>query len=223
MKTENLERNRTIFVLVTMAISILGLATAAYVWHGWVSATVWGYGFSAIFILYAVIQNDALLGRFIFFGACAGWIELLPDHWLVAHTGTLVYPSNEPIIDSSPAYMPFSWLVVFIQIGYIGYLLLKKFSVITTSIMVAIIGGLMVPLYEYLAIDAGWWSYRDCPMIFGKVPYYIILAEALLVISIPHLYQIVEKTKIQFIPLWGILQGFIMWAAAYIAFVLVGR
>lgn len=219
----NQSRSRTIFIFSAMAVSILGLVFDAYVWHGWISATVWGYGFSLVFIVYALIQKDALLGRFLFFGACAGWVELLPDHWLVADTHTLVYPPHEPIIDSSPMYMPFSWLVVFIQIGYIGYLLMQKYSVSVSSIIVAILGSLIVPLYEYLAIDAGWWSYRDTPMLFGKVPYYIIVAEGLLMISIPTLYKIVEKTKIQYIPLWGILQGFIMWACAYVAFAWVGH
>ena len=221
-KTE-LARDRSTFIFFSMVIAILGLVGCAYWWHGYVSATFWGYGFSFIYIVYAILKKDALLGRFIFFGACAGWIELLPDHWIVADTGTLVYPPHEPIIDSSPAYMPFSWLVVFIQIGYIGYLLSYKYSMVRTCIIMLILGSLLIPFYEYLAIDAGWWSYKNTPMIFHKVPYYIILAEGLLMVSIPPLYRVVEKTKFWFIPLWGILQGMIMWLCTLIAFYLVGK
>jgi hypothetical protein len=223
MEIKSLAHDRTIFVFTVMALGILALIGCAYWWHGYVSASYWGYGFSLIFILYALIKKDKLLGRFIFFGMCAGWTELLPDHWIVAHTGTLVYPPNEPIIDSSPTYMPFSWMVVFMEIGYIGFLLSHKFSMVKTCIIVAILGSLIIPFYEYLAIDAAWWSYRDTPMIFHKVPYYIIIAEGLLMTSIPPLYRIVEKTKIQLIPLWGFLQGMIMWLCTLIAFAIIGR
>jgi len=221
MSTLN-NRRRNIFILGSMAVAVVCLVFNAYFFKGWISATLWGFGFSIAYILYALITKDSLLGRFLLFGMCAGWIELLPDHWLVAGTKTLDYPPNEPIIDSSPLYMPFSWLVVFIQIGYIGFLLTNKIGLFKASVAVTFLGALIIPVYEHLAIQAGWWSYHDTPTIFN-VPYYVILAEGLLMTTIPFFYRQCEKSKLVAIPFLGIIQGMIMWLCCIIAFALVGK
>jgi hypothetical protein len=215
-------RKRNIFILGSMAVAIIFLIINAYFFKGWISATLWGFGFTIAYVLYALITKDALLGRFLFFGMCAGWIELLPDHWLVAGTKTLIYPPDEPIIDSSPMYMPFSWLVVFIQIGYIGFLLTHKIGLFKASVIVTVLGALIIPVYEHLAIQAGWWSYQNTPTIFN-VPYYVIVAEGLLMTTIPFFYKKCEKTKLIAIPLLGFIQGMIMWLTCIIAFALVGK
>ncbi|MEJ7738425.1 MAG: hypothetical protein WKF97_13430 [Chitinophagaceae bacterium] len=215
-------RKRNIFILGSMAVAIIFLVINAYFFKGWISATLWGFGFTIAYVLYALITKDALLGRFLFFGMCAGWIELLPDHWLVAGTKTLIYPPDEPIIDSSPMYMPFSWLVVFIQIGYIGFLLTHKIGLFKASVIVTVLGALIIPVYEHLAIQAGWWSYQNTPTIFN-VPYYVIVAEGLLMTTIPFFYKKCEKTKLIAIPLLGFIQGMIMWLTCIIAFALVGK
>lgn len=216
------DRKRNIFILGSMAFAVLCLVFNAYFFKGWVSAALWGFGFSIAYIVYAIVTKDALLGRFILFAMCAGWIELLPDHWLVANTNTLLYPSDEPIIDSSPLYMPFSWLTVFIQVGYIGFLLYKKLGLFKASLLVIVIGAITIPLYEHLAIQAGWWSYHDTPMIFN-VPWYVIVAEGLLMATVPFFYSRAEKSKWIYIPLLGIIQGMVMWLCCIIAFALVGN
>jgi len=76
----SLERKRNIFIFSSMALGVFMLAFDAWIFPGWISASIWGYGLSLVYILYAIIQKDQLLGRFIFFGLCAGWVELLPDH-----------------------------------------------------------------------------------------------------------------------------------------------
>lgn len=216
------ERNRNFFILGSMALAVLFLFFNAYFFKGWVSATLWGFGFSIAYIAYALVTKDALLGRFLLFGMCAGWVELLPDHWLVAGTQTLIYPPNEPIIDSSPLYMPFSWLTVFIQVGYIGFLLYKKMGLFKASLLVIVIGALTVPLYEHLAIQAGWWRYHNTPMLFN-VPHYVIVAEGLLMATVPFFYSRCAKSSWAFIPVLGFIQGMIMWLCCIIAFALVGK
>ena len=215
-------RNRTSFIIGSMVLAVMFLVFNAYFFKGWVSATLWGYGFSLAYFLFAIFTKDALLGRFLLFGLVAGWIELLPDHWLVAGTKTLVYPPGEPIIDSSPMYMPFSWLTVFIQVGYIGFLLYKKMGLGKATLLVTILGSIIIPVYEHLAIQAGWWQYRNTPTLFN-VPYYVILAEGLLMATIPFFYKRCENSKWGFIPVLGFIQGMIMWLCCIIAFALVGK
>lgn len=216
------DRKRNIFIIGSMAVAVLCLVFNAYFFKGWVSATVWGFGFSIAYALYAIVTKDALLGRFLLFGMFAGWIELLPDHWLVAGTKTLVYPPHEPIVDSSPLYMPFSWLTVFIQVGFIGFLLYKRMGLLKASLIVTVLGAIIIPVYEHLAIQAGWWSYRNTPMLFN-VPYYVIVAEGLLMATIPFFYSRCEKSKWAAIPLLGFIQGMVMWLCCIIAFALVGK
>lgn len=219
---DNNFRKRNIFIFSSMALAVLLLLFNAYFFKGWVSASLWGYGFSLAYILYAFFTKDLLLGRFLLFGMCAGWVELLPDHWLVAGTHTLVYPPNEPIVDSSPLYMPFSWLTVFIQVGYIGFLLSRKMGLLKSSILVTIMGAIIIPVYEHLAIQAEWWSYRNTPMLFN-VPHYVILAEGLLMTTIPFFYNKCKDSRWIVIPLLGFIQGMIMWLCCILAFALVGK
>ncbi len=214
-------KRRTWFILGSMALAIGCLALAMLKFHGWQSGAWWGFGFTGLYILYAIIFKDALLGRFILFGLAAGITELLPDNWLVNHTHTLFYPPNEPMLYASPAYMPFSWTVVLLQVGYLGFLINKKYNVWIASLGVGILGCMIIPLYEYMAINAGWWYYESAPM-WGMVPIYIFVAEGLLMISIPDLYDRCEKISLKWIPVLGIIQGLVMWLACIIAYYLVG-
>jgi len=214
-------RERSIFIFSTMALAIGVLALFAWKFPGWVGASIWSYGFSLVYFLYFLIKKDKVLGRFLLFAMVAGFTELLPDAWLVHHTGTLFYPQDQPMLYASPMYMPFSWLVVLTQIGYIGYLVNKKHNLLVTSIIIGILGSSIIPFYEYLAIHAEWWHYENAPK-WGLVPIYIFVAEGLLMLSIPDLFDRCERIKLKFIPIFGILQGFVMWLACIIAWYLVG-
>ena len=78
-----------------------------------------------------------------------------------------------------------------------------------------------VEIYEHLAIAAGWWHYRNTPTLFN-VPYYVILAEGLLMLSIPFMFRRCERARWAAIPPLGVVQGAIMWAACLVAYALVG-
>ena len=58
-------------------------------------------------------------------------------------------------------------------------------------------------------------------MIF-KVPCYVILAEGLLMITIPYMLRKVELSKPAGIVLWGLIEGVVMLVACFIAYGLVG-
>jgi hypothetical protein len=193
-----------------MVAAIGLLAIDAFFFPGNTSAQLWSYGFAAVFIIYAIIFKDALLGRFLLFVACAGFTELAADAWAV-DKNTLYYPHNQPILWDSPAYMPFSWIVVLLQVGFIGYLISQKVKMVYASIIMILIGTGLVPLYDHLAITASWWHYQNtCMFWITQVPYYAIFAEGLLMGSVPPLFKKCETAPWWQIPLLGIFQGLLI-------------
>lgn len=220
--SDPLAKSRTWFILGSMALAVGVLVLDAWKFQGWKSAAVWGYGFSLLYAAWAFLKKDNLMFRFMLFALTAGLVELMADYWLVVHTKTLFYPPDEPMLAASPAYMPFSWMVVLIQIGYIGFLINKKKSLLITSIIVGILGCCIIPLYEFLAIHAGWWHYENTKML-GPVPVYIFVAEGLLMLTIPDLFDRTEKASYGQITLFGIIQGLVMWLACVVAWNLTGK
>jgi len=218
---ENLQTQRTRFILISMPISIACLALAAYTHSGSTGGALWSYGFALLYGAWAVYKKDKTFQLFLLFSLAAGFSELLADAWIVS-TNTLFYPGNEPMLYKSPMYMPFSWVVVLIQLGYIGYLIHKTRGLLAAVALVGILGCMIIPFYEFLAIHAGWWHYENAPM-WGLVPKYIYIAEGILMLSIPLLFNRAEKSSpLQVIGL-GIVQGLIMFIASLIAYSLVGH
>lgn len=213
---------RTPFVLIVMGVSIAVLVIDSLFDHGIISAEWWGYGFSFIFATYAMLTKDPLIKKFVLFGLVAGFAELIADHWLVAYTHSLIYPLNEPMLWSSPMYMPFSWTVVLVEFGFLGWLLIKKFNYVQSGLILAVAGALLVPLYEHWAISAGWWHYVHTLMI-GPVPYYIILAEGLLMLPIPFIVRQINERKALSVIGYGLAEGVVMLLACFIAWGLLGR
>lgn len=220
--TNSSDKKRTLFVIYVMIISILVLIVDSLLKEGWVSAAVWSYGFSAVFLGYALLTRDKILLRFFLFVVTAGFAELIADKWLVDYTQTLIYPHLEPMLLSSPAYMPFSWTVVLMEVGYIGWLFSPRWGLIKASLFLCAFGAVLVPLYETWAIDAGWWYYHNTPTIFG-VPQYVILAEGLLMLTVPYILSKVQKAKPLSIIGWGLVEGIVMLLACFVAYFLLGK
>jgi hypothetical protein len=218
---ETSNKPRTIFVLSIMTFGILLLIIDSMQEKGWISAAWWGYGLSAVFFAYALITRDSMLLRFILFSVTAGFAELVSDAWLVEYTKTLIYPHDEPMLLSSPAYMPFSWTVVLMEVGYIGWLVSRPWGILKSSIFLCFLGAMLVPLYESWAIHAGWWYYQNTPLVL-KVPIYVIIAEGLLMITLPFMLRKIENAKPVTVILWGLAEGVVMLIACLIAYAAVG-
>jgi hypothetical protein len=218
---ENLQKHRTRFILISMPISIVCLAIAAYTHSGPMGGALWSYGFAFAYGAWAVYTKDKILQQFLLFALAAGFTELLADAWIEG-TNTLFYPKDEPMLYRSPMYMPFSWVVVLIQLGYIGYLIHKKWGLLPAIGLVGAMGCMIIPFYEFLAIHAGWWHYENAPM-WGLVPKFIYLAEGILMLSIPMLFdQSAQSSKMKAVFL-GVVQGLVMLAASIVAFALIGH
>lgn len=221
MTLSKAEKLRDIVVFSTMGLAVGVLVLCAFVWPGWEGAFIWGFLFFAVYSIYAWIAKDRLMWRFIIFSLIAGFVELIADWWLVVHTKTLIYPAGEPMIWESPAYMPFAWAVVLVQIGYIGYIIHQRSNLKIATIAVGVLGCIVIPFYEYLAINAGWWSYVNAPL-WGIVPKYIYIAEGLLMLTIPDLFDRSDKASPVKLTILGIVQGLVMWVACIIAFEITG-
>ena len=217
----NLQHNRTRMILISMPVSIAFLAIAAYTHSGALGGSLWSYGFALFYGLWAWIKKDTLLQSFLLFAVMAGFTELIADAWIV-NTHTLFYPGNEPMLYKSPMYMPFSWVVVLIQLGYVGYLIHQWKGLLVATVSVGIMGCMIIPFYEFLAIHAGWWHYENAPM-WGLVPKYIYIAEGILMLSIPVLFdRTTQISRFQTMVL-GIVQGLVMLVASYIAYSIIGQ
>lgn len=208
------------FMFIMMGVSIIFLLIDSWITQGWITAAIWGYLLFAVYVFYAIITKDQFLKRLLIFTITAGFVELIADVFLV-NTDTLIYPLDEPMLLKSPAYMPFSWAVVLMQMGYIGHLITDKIGWLKSGICVMLIGALMVPLYEKWAISSGWWYYQNVQE-FHDVPLYVILAEGLLMLPIPYFVEKLKEGK-SFLPSvgYGALEGVVMFIAAYVAFQLL--
>ncbi|MBO0947957.1 hydroxysqualene dehydroxylase [Fibrella forsythiae] len=212
---------RVPFMLGMMTLGVGLLILDSHLNLGWHTAAVWGYGLTALYAAYVLLSRDTVVGAILAFALVAGFAELASDYYLVSITDTLIYPRPEPRLWDSPAYMPFSWTVVLTQIGFIGYLIMKRLSPLQTGLLLVPISGILIPLYENWAIQGGWWNYVNAPEWHG-VPYYIYLAEALLVFPVPYFIRKATVAGGRWALIGGLLEGLVMLVACLVAFKLVG-
>lgn len=208
------------FIFATIILTLTVAAISSYTHAGWKSAFALAAGMFVLIAGYALWAKDTFLYRLLLFGILAGIIELFADCWLVRSTGTLVYENSEPMIACSPLYMPFAWAVILIQVGYLGWLIAGHKPLWISMLATTLIGLLFIPLFEHLAKGAGWWYYKDCLMIFNT-PYYIILGEGLICMTLPLFFTIQSHKNYMLAALFGLLQGLWIWAAYYISVIII--
>ena len=214
-----LNRTTTWFIVITQMLQLGGTLISAWQGLGWISAAVISFALSAAYVLYALISRNRVMRHLVLFSTIAGFLELFADHYSVAGNGTLVYP-EEPMIWTSPLYMPFAWIMVFSQLGYYSLLIMRWKGLTVAIVMLGLLGGMYIPVYEHLAADAGWWYYRNTPMLFNA-PYYVILAEAMLSVSIPPLILFSLRGGYGRTVLAALIQGVIIYLSCFIAFQLI--
>jgi hypothetical protein len=185
---------------------------------GPISASIISYGLYGFYWLYAIRTKNPLVERLMIFGTIAGVMELATDYYLVDIINSLVYPGNEPMIWRSPAYMPFAWSNILLQLSFIGVLLTSRYGIIKASIILCIAGGMYIPTYEHLAKDAGWWWYNANTTMIFNAPLYVIVCEALISLSLPGIVYYSEHHKIGKTLLLGIAEGIWIFVSAWLAF-----
>ncbi|MCV9386520.1 DUF6989 domain-containing protein [Reichenbachiella ulvae] len=217
----NPAKKSVVFVLASSGILVgWSWLSSILVW-GPVSASIITYLLYASYWLYVLIQKDALILRLLLIGTVAGILELATDDYLVHGIDSLVYPSKELMIWSSPAYMPLAWSNVILQLGFIGVLLTRKLHLILASIVLGIAGGMYIPLYEHLAKDAGWWWYHANTRMVFNAPLYVIICEALISLALPAAVYYASRLTANRSLIIGFLLGIWIYVSALIAFNLV--
>ena len=202
-----LDKTTTRFVIGSIFFLTTWSIVSSFLGWGSITATVVTCIVYPSYWIYALVTKNPLVLRLIIFGTVAGLLELFADHYLVHGIDNLVYPQDKIMLWSSPVYMPFAWADVLTQLGFLGILLSTKMSKIKAAILLAICGGLYIPLYEYLAENAGWWVYKDNAVKILNAPLYVILCEAFIAFSLPFLITWSLKKKPIYAAGLGVIEG----------------
>jgi hypothetical protein len=216
-----LDKKTTVRILISAGVLLGWSVLSSYSAWGPASASVITYGLYAFYWAYAIGTKNPLVLRLVVFGTVAGLLELITDHYLVDTINSLVYPGNEPMIWSSPAYMPFAWSNVLLQLSFIGVLLTSRYGLLKASIVLCIAGGMYIPTYEHLAKDAGWWWYNNNTALLMNAPVYVILCEALISLSLPLILYFCEHNKLGKTILLGVIGGIWILLSAWLSFTIV--
>lgn len=213
-----INKNTTWLIVGTQILMMIWSLGSSILKAGPVSASIISYICFFIFIAYGIKANSRLIFLLLTFGLTGGILELLADHYSVATINALIYPGNEPMVISSPLYMPFAWANVFVQLGYYSLLLVRWRGLFMASVVMAVAGGMYIPFYENFAKDAGWWWYVNVSMIWNA-PYYIIICEALISLLLPVCIYMIIIRKNYFLAFGlGVLEGLWIWGSAILAY-----
>lgn len=217
-----LDRQTIKVVLISAAVLVGWSWISSVMALGPITASIITYSLYSFYWVYAIRYKNPLIMRLLIFGSVAGFLELVTDHYLVDTISSLVYPNKELMIWSSPAYMPFAWSNVLLQLGFIGVLLTRKFDIPKASIVLGIAGGMYIPLYEHLASNAGWWWYQSNTLMVFNAPVYVILCEAFISFSLPWLIRHAEDHPVGKTLSLGVAEGVWIFISAFLAFSLAG-
>lgn len=213
-----LDKKATRTILVTAGILLTWTIVSSLLQAGPITASIITYGLYIFYWGYALFTKNPLIIRLMIFGTIAGLLELATDHYLVDTINSLVYPGNELMVWTSPAYMPFAWSNVILQLSFIGVLLTERFGLLRASIVLGIAGGMYIPMYEHFAKNAGWWWYHTNTRMVLNAPLYVIVCEALISLSLPLMLYYSEHNKLIKTGFLGILEGVWIFISALIAF-----
>lgn len=209
------------FVVGTMVLVLVANTAASVARWGPASAAVITGAVGLLLWGWALMRRDARLIGWLVLGYAAGVTELLADWWLVNRTGSLIYPAGEPMIVVSPLYMPFAWGNILAQLGYLVHAIRGRFGLLAATLLGGLIAGVNIPLYEHLAKGAGWWFYRETPMLFSA-PYYIIVGELMLGLPMAAFDRWMDRLRWPSAVPVGVLEGLGILVAYGIAWWLVG-
>lgn len=218
------DSRRLAFVIATMVFGVAGdvIATRLPPQHGWLVASILTAVLVLAMLAFIAFYRDHFFARLFVFGLFAGFAELGADHYSVSVLKILVYPQDGPFIVSSPLYMPFSYIVVMVQLGFLSYWLTQRWGLGWATLAITLLGGLNVPLYEFLARRAGFWHYQDCYLLFGAVPPMVIVTEAAFSLVLPWIVRYLPRLSWFWVAALGVLEGLWMWVVFYVGFRLTG-
>lgn len=215
-------KQRTMIIFITLGYIIIGVSISSYLGIGWITAAFLAFSTIAAYLVFGFVKKDKLLIHILVFAIAAGFTELLADYWLIHGIQRLVYIDAGPFVASSPLYMPFAWALVLTQLGYLGWMLSYRWNLWKAMLVSGIIGGVIIPYYEFLAKNADWWYYRLPEKQFLNTPYLIILGEAFIVAILPFVFRKIEKLKPLYSIILGLFVGLWIWSSYFLAYLITG-
>src|SRR5690349_13245401 len=166
--------------LALLGLMIAGHIAAARLAVGWITAAL--IDALALIYLVALLARPVwrpLVGRLMLLGLVAGILELFTDAAGHQFARSLFYSQGQPLLWDSPFYMPFSWMIVLTQLGYLAWRLaglLPGGRLPWRAVLLAgLAGAVNVPFYEEAAYHAGWWRYAPTVLHLGHTPAYVLL------------------------------------------------
>lgn len=210
-------------LVVGMSLAGLSGVALALPFHwGWRSAAWLTVVEVALVFIHICRFRDQLIGKLLIFGLWVGVGELASDAYSVLLKKTLVYPPEGLLLWASPAYMPFSWAAVMVQFGFLAIWVRRKWGILAASAIMFLEGASYIPVFEWVAKSGNYWYYKNCRMIAGIVPWYVILAEGMLCAALPFLIFRIEKKGSSEILLLAFAESAIILAVSWLAFQWVG-
>ena len=163
------------------------LAAIAFPDHGvfWAYATVMVR--LAMVLCLAQQPWGALFGRLLALGLATGAFEIFADYLMVnwgrESSGHRAYPPGSALLLASPAYVPLGWACAAVDFGYP---ILRLYGAVSKRLpgdaglgLSMVAGGFLAALVtsctEFLAVRAGWWSYRGGLLLGDGCPFYVVM------------------------------------------------
>ena len=179
------------------------------------------------FFIYGAKTRDHTIWIWLIYGLVTGLVEVASDcdDYLVNVVRVLVYPPDVPKIGVSPAYLPFAWALIWTELGLIGEWIRRQRTLLGPTLLIGLTGAVLIAVFENLARPAGWWYYRNTPMLIF-CPFFVGLFEFLsTVIIVPigwHLARSPVKSAYVWSIVLGVASGIWMCVAMRIGFYLLG-
>ncbi len=140
-------------------------------------------GYSVAILVLAVRAGDRVLLAFWSTLAPMSVLMVLPDWFLSAELGILVFPdTGAPFIGTMPLFMAFMWTIALLPVMLIGWVVERSRGLTTALVTVVVAGLVMFTLAEFAAPLIPLWNPQNVATVAGVAPY-VLLPEVGLTIA----------------------------------------
>lgn len=135
-------------------------------------------GYNAAVVVVALRSGDAMVLRWWCVLAPMSVLMVLPDWFLSAELGVLVFPdTGAPYIGTVPLFMAGMWVVALLPVMLVGHRVERAAGLLVALVVVVITGLVLFTAAEWLAPTLPLWHPQQVPEVAGVAPY-VLLPEA---------------------------------------------
>lgn len=165
-------------LLFTLAAMLLFILRAD---SNWRTACVLFLGKDFIYVVYAIRYRDRWVQRLLLFLAILTAFNFFEDWLLVSWLRVTHYDlpeSHPPTLWHTPIFGLIAWPAMTMELAIFGAWLVGRWRWLGI-LSCCVLGILMIPVYDELALHLHWWRYES-GRLFMHTPYFVIMAESLL-------------------------------------------